>query len=60
VNTSEYEQIRDRLMAQENRRKTDPKGDRPTLRVAPGAGGPDKPGETPDERPTIKRRDLID
>jgi predicted Zn-dependent protease len=56
VTTSEYTQIRERLMAQENRRKTDPKSERPTLKVGPGAGG----AEPPDERPTVKRQELID
>jgi hypothetical protein len=52
VTTSEYTQIRERLMTQEAGRKTDPKSDRPTLRVAPA--------ETPDDRPTIKRREFMD
>ena len=50
VTTSEYTQMRERLMTQENRRKTDSKDGRPTLKV--DASGP------ADERPTVKRRDL--
>jgi predicted Zn-dependent protease len=52
VTTSEYTEIRQRLMSQEAGRKADPKSDRPTLRVAPA--------ETQDERPTIKRHEFID
>jgi beta-barrel assembly-enhancing protease len=46
VTSSEYAQIRERLMQQEAQRK-EANPERPTLKVAPGAGGPD-------ERPTIK------
>ena len=45
VTTSEYTQIRERLMAQENKRKP-AEADKPTLRILPNL---------PDERPTIKR-----
>jgi predicted Zn-dependent protease len=66
VNTSEYNDVRNRLAMLHNRRKIDPKEDqnRPRLRRAPGSGtGPiddendkkQKPDE--DERPTLKRRD---
>jgi len=55
VTTSEYTQIRERLMRLEDRPHTDPKSGRPTLKVSPGAGGADT-----DERPTIKRKELID
>jgi predicted Zn-dependent protease len=54
ITTSEYRQMRDRVMALEGRRKTDAKDDKPTLRVNPGANKGD------DDRPTIKRRDLIE
>jgi predicted Zn-dependent protease len=68
VTTSEFDEVRERLITLENRRKTtasDP--NRPRLRRAPGAGStgtidgddtsnqPTKEGD--DERPTLKRRD---
>lgn len=56
VTTSEYRDVRERLITRENRRKVDDKDGRPVLRVRPGDG---KPGDDAD-RPTIKRRDLID
>ena len=66
VNTSEFNDVKTRLMAMHNRRKVD-KDDpsRPRLRRAPGSGtGPideDENGKKPksdqDERPTLKRRD---
>ena len=65
VNTSEFADVKNRLMAMHNRRKVDSKEDssRPRLRRAPGSGtidedNPDqkqKPDQ--DERPTLKRRD---
>ena len=67
VNTSEFNDVKARLMAMHSHRKvdnTDP--NRPTLRRAPGAGGNDKIDDNPDgskpktdddERPTLKRRD---
>ena len=67
VTTSEFDDVRDRLMMLENHRKTasaDP--NRPRLRKAPGAGGTTIDGddtsnqqtkEGDDERPTLKRRD---
>jgi len=58
VTTSEYHDMRAGLIAAENRRKSDDNPNKPTLRVAPGSGKPD-PDEK-DERPTIKRRDLIE
>jgi len=66
VNTSEFNDVKGRLYAMHNRRKTDTHKDdasRPTLRRAPGSGnGPisaDDDGQKPDqdERPTLKRRD---
>lgn len=57
VTTSEYRQLRDRVMALEGRRKADPKDDKPTLRVNPGANSGD---QDDDSRPTIKRRDQIE
>lgn len=58
VTTSEYKAIRQRVMDLEGRRKSDPRDDsKPTLRVNPGANGGDKDG---DDRPTIKRRDILE
>jgi len=58
VNTSEFNDVKARLYALENRRKPD-KGkndsNRPTLRRSPGSG--DAPAGDQDERPTLKRRD---
>lgn len=67
VTTSEFEDVKDRIIALNNRRKLDSTEDpnRPRLRKAPGGGtGPvdgdeesaKKPKEDPDERPTLKRR----
>ena len=66
LNTSEFTDVKGRLMAMHNRRKVDNKEDsnRPRLRRAPGSGTIDsgddeekkqKPDQ--DERPTLKRRD---
>jgi beta-barrel assembly-enhancing protease len=64
VNTSEFNDVRNRLSMLHNRRKiTNDDPNRPKLRRAPGTGtGPvdDNDGTTktdPDERPTLKRRD---
>src|ERR1044071_9552619 len=66
VNTSEFNDVKGRLMAMHNRRKVDTKEDssRPRLRRAPGSGGTiddDNPEQKQkpdqDERPTLKRRD---
>jgi predicted Zn-dependent protease len=60
VNTSEFDDVKARLAALENRRKLtspDDKGDRPTLRRTTAdskSGDKDKQG---DDRPTLKRRD---
>jgi beta-barrel assembly-enhancing protease len=64
VTTSEFNDVKARLMAMHNRRKIDDKDlNRPKLRKAPGAGttidGDDKSGSKSsdeDERPTLKRR----
>jgi predicted Zn-dependent protease len=64
VTTSEFNDVKARLMAMHNRRKIDDKDlNRPKLRKAPGAGttidGDDKDktkGSDEDERPTLKRR----
>ena len=67
VTTSEFDEVRDRLMMLENRRKATPDDPtRPRLRKAPGSGSPTIDGddtsntknkEESDERPTLKRRD---
>ena len=67
VTTSEFNDVKTRVMAMHNRRKLDDAKDtaRPRLRRAPGAGttvGDDSDGDNKskgddDERPTLKRRD---
>ena len=68
VTTSEFDDVRDRLLMLENRHKTTASEDpnKPRLRKAPGAGGTTVDGddtsnqktkESDDERPTLKRRD---
>jgi len=66
VSTSEFIDVKDRLMAMNNRRKADKEEDpnRPRLRRAPGGGtapvedGDEKaPKADEDERPTLKRRE---
>jgi len=59
VTTSEYHDVRARLIAAQNRRKSDENDGRPRLRVAPGSGQPGQQDDK-DERPTIKRRDLME
>jgi predicted Zn-dependent protease len=62
VTTSEFNDVKGRLMALHNKRKVDNQDlNRPTLRKAPGAGtsGSDKDkdkGGSDDDRPTLKRR----
>lgn len=69
VTTSEFNDVKERLMAMHNRRKVDDKDlNRPKLRKAPGAGttidGDDNKGKEKnsdeDERPTLKRRPSSD
>ena len=69
VTTSEFNDVKARLMAMHNRRKIDDKDlNKPQLRRTPGSGtGPidaDEDGKTPkgdqDERPTLKRRPSSD
>jgi predicted Zn-dependent protease len=55
VTTSDYANMRQRLLTMENRRKPDDPN-KPQLRRAPGVDDPDKTGD--DGRPTLKRRDL--
>jgi beta-barrel assembly-enhancing protease len=66
VNTSEFNDVKNRLSMLHNRRKVDTEDpNRPRLRRAPGSGNgpvdenPDgtKPKTDQDERPTLKRRD---
>jgi predicted Zn-dependent protease len=60
VTTSEFNDVKTRLMAMHNKRKVDNQDQsRPTLRKAPGASsGSDKgdSGGSDDDRPTLKRR----
>jgi predicted Zn-dependent protease len=59
VNTSEFEDVKARLLTLHNKRKIDNQdSNRPTLRKAPGAGtgGGDKDGGGSDDRQTLKRR----
>jgi hypothetical protein len=61
VDTSEYAEVRGRWLNIENQRKLrsvekDLKG--PVLRRSPGSGAP--ADDSGDDRPTIKRRDLVD
>jgi predicted Zn-dependent protease len=59
VSTSEYREMRDRLLSLDRRIKKDDKDGRPQLRRAPGPDAPGQPSDT-DDRPTIRRRDLVD
>ncbi len=59
VTTSEFNDVKARLMAFHNRRKTDTKDlNRPQLKRAPGSGtsSDDKSSSGDDDRPTLKRR----
>jgi predicted Zn-dependent protease len=64
VTTSEFNEVKSRLLAMHNRRSVDDKdANRPTLRRSPGSGTPvEGESEDPksksdeDERPTLKRR----
>ena len=66
VTTSEFNDVKARMMAMHNHRKIDDKDtNRPRLRRAPGSGstiddnsgGDTKTKTDSDERPTLKRRD---
>jgi predicted Zn-dependent protease len=59
VTTSEYTAMRERLIEAQMRRKSQDADGRPRLKVAPGNGKSEPPDEK-DERPTIRRRDLIE
>jgi predicted Zn-dependent protease len=59
VTTSEFNDVKARLMAFHNKRKSDPKDpNRPQLKKAPGSGtsSDDKTSSGDDDRPTLKRR----
>src|SRR5277367_1864418 len=59
VTTSEFNDVKARLMAFHNKRKADPKDPgRPQLKKAPGSGSSsdDKSSSGDDDRPTLKRR----
>jgi len=61
VTTSEFNDVKARLMAMHNKRRVDNQDpNRPTLRKAPGASSgsdkDDKDGASDDDRPTLKRR----
>ena len=63
VNTSEYMEVRGRVLAMENRRKmrsTEKDSNRPVLRRTPGSGSAPGEPDDGDDRPTIKRRDLVE
>jgi len=69
VTTSEFNDVKARLLAMHNRRKVDTEDpNKPKLRRAPGSGtgpiDPDENGKTPkadeDERPTLKRKPAAD
>jgi predicted Zn-dependent protease len=60
ITTSEYGDMRDRLIRLEGRRKGDPSSGRPTMREAPGADPQGADKTEGDGRPTVRRRDLIE
>jgi len=60
VTTSEYGDVRERLIARDAGRKQDDKDGRPVLRVKPGDGKVADPDAQSDGRPTLKRHDFTD
>jgi predicted Zn-dependent protease len=58
VTTSEYRDVRERLITRDEGRKAKNKDGRPVLRVKPGEGKVDDPDAPPDDRPTLKRHDF--
>jgi predicted Zn-dependent protease len=60
VSTSEYRDMRERVIGRDHRVKKDEKDGRPTLRRTPGNGTTPGEKQDPDDRPTIRRRDLVD
>jgi predicted Zn-dependent protease len=59
VTTSEYRDVRERLIARDAGRK-DKDQNRPKLRVRPGDGKVDDPDAQSGDRPTLKRHDLFE
>jgi predicted Zn-dependent protease len=59
VDTSEFEEVKARLAAIENKRKLKDEKDtsRPSLRRATNTNGSNSPDKSGDDRPTLKRRD---
>lgn len=59
VDTSEFEQVKARLAALENKRKlkNEKDTDRPSLRRATNPNGGNAPDKSGDDRPTLQRRD---
>jgi predicted Zn-dependent protease len=60
VSTSEYHDMRERLIESQSRRQAGDTDGRPRLRVAPGTGKTDDQGSDKDDRPTIRRRELME
>ncbi|HUA57976.1 MAG TPA: M48 family metallopeptidase [Verrucomicrobiae bacterium] len=60
VSTSEYRDVRERLIARDAGRKSDNNDGKPVLRRRPGDGKVDDPDAPPDDRPTLKRHDLFE
>jgi beta-barrel assembly-enhancing protease len=60
VSTSEYHDLRERLIESQSHRKSNDTDGRPHLRIAPGTGKPDDPESDKDDRPTIRRRELLE
>src|SRR5450432_728283 len=60
VSTSEYRGMRERLIGLDRRVKKDEKDGRPTLRRTSGDGAAPGDKQDPDERPTIRRRELVE
>jgi hypothetical protein len=56
VTTSEYTEMRERLIARNAGRKND--DSKPVLRVRPSDGKVGDPDSKSDDRPTLKRHDL--
>lgn len=59
VNTSEFNEMRGRVMAMHRERKRDSDPNKPTLKRAPGSGKIDagETGQDSDDRPTLQRRE---
>ena len=60
VTTSEYSDVRERLIARDAGRKQDGKDGRTVLRVKPGDGKVDDPDDQSGDRPTLKRHDFTE